>query len=353
MASASVQTDNGAAVADGRCTPRVSERRARAMGLTLALAGALALVAPVPAFAAPTSQVSCGQVVTTDVRLAADLQCASDTALTVGADGITIDLGGHTIGRPPPLFNPGQTGIANDGHNRVTIRNGTISDYNASVELTGASHNRLVDLSLRVVEEGNEFGVVIDGGRGNVVKDSSVSGRTDAIDVSGSRDRIVDNEVSAAFGDQIDANTDHSVIARNTGTGGDLGVFVGGSHNRIAANALSRAQIGANLIISGVGNVVVGNTFSNAQGDGLHVCAGAPPECSGAEATNTILRRNLATGNAADGIRVDSPSTRLVRNTANDNGDLGIEAVPGVLGILNSASGNGNPLQCVGVTCSP
>jgi hypothetical protein len=48
---------------------------------------------------------------------------------------------------------------------------------------------------------------------------------------------------------------------------------------------------------------------------------------------------------------VESPSTILIRNTANDNGDLGIEAVPGVVGVGNRAAGNGNPLQCLNVAC--
>ena len=37
---------------------------------------------------------------------------------------------------------------------------------------------------------------------------------------------------------------------------------------------------------------------------------------------------------------------------ANGNGDLGIEAVDGTIdGGKNKAAGNGNPAQCVGVSC--
>jgi hypothetical protein len=39
-------------------------------------------------------------------------------------------------------------------------------------------------------------------------------------------------------------------------------------------------------------------------------------------------------------------------NIANQNQDLGIEAVPGVIdGGGNRAAGNGNPLQCTNVLC--
>ncbi len=46
------------------------------------------------------------------------------------------------------------------------------------------------------------------------------------------------------------------------------------------------------------------------------------------------------------------PGTTIARNKANNNADLGIEAVPGVTdGGGNKASGNGNPAQCVNVQC--
>ena len=55
-----------------------------------------------------------------------------------------------------------------------------------------------------------------------------------------------------------------------------------------------------------------------------------------------------------DGIKNDSSSTTFVANIANDNFNLGIDSVPGVVdGGRNRATGNGNPLQCVNVACSP
>ena len=42
----------------------------------------------------------------------------------------------------------------------------------------------------------------------------------------------------------------------------------------------------------------------------------------------------------------------IARNKAIHNGDLGIEAVPGVTdGGGNKASANGNPAQCINVSC--
>jgi hypothetical protein len=73
-------------------------------------------------------------------------------------------------------------------------------------------------------------------------------------------------------------------------------------------------------------------------------CAEAP--------VGTLLRHNRTRHNGGDGIRVDAPSTTVVRNIARYNGDLGIQAVAGVThGGENRAAHNGNPAQCVGVVC--
>ena len=65
-----------------------------------------------------------------------------------------------------------------------------------------------------------------------------------------------------------------------------------------------------------------------------------------------MLNRNVASGNGDDGIDVDDAGTTITSNTANDNGDYGIEAVPDVIdGGGNKARGNGNPAQCLNVSC--
>jgi large repetitive protein len=54
-----------------------------------------------------------------------------------------------------------------------------------------------------------------------------------------------------------------------------------------------------------------------------------------------------------DGIHVEDPGTFIADNRANHNFDFGIQAVAGVIdGGGNTAFGNGNPLQCLGVVCN-
>src|SRR5918995_4880123 len=64
----------------------------------LAVAGLMAFGAS----QASASHVSCGDVITEDTTLDSDLDCGdlsggAPPALTIGADGVTLDLNGHTI----------------------------------------------------------------------------------------------------------------------------------------------------------------------------------------------------------------------------------------------------------------
>jgi len=69
-------------------------------------------------------------------------------------------------------------------------------------------------------------------------------------------------------------------------------------------------------------------------------------------ARRTRIRRNLVVGAARDGILVGNRRTTLTGNRAFRNGDLGIQAVRGVIdGGGNVARYNGDPRQCVNVTC--
>ena len=81
--------------------------------------------------------VACGQVITTDTRLDADLNCGEPgTLLTIGASGITLDLRGHTISGGTVF-----AGILNEGHDHVTIENGTIRVIGAALLFRDAGYN--------------------------------------------------------------------------------------------------------------------------------------------------------------------------------------------------------------------
>ena len=102
--------------------------------LALALAGGLAIGAG----QASAAKVSCGDVITTNTRLRADLNCTGD-GLIIGADGITLNLRRHTITGDG---DPDDVGVSNEaGHDDVTVRKGAIENFGVGVSVEGARRN--------------------------------------------------------------------------------------------------------------------------------------------------------------------------------------------------------------------
>jgi hypothetical protein len=65
------------------------------------------------------------------------------------------------------------------------------------------------------------------------------------------------------------------------------------------------------------------------------------------------IRLQNADENRLSRLTVSVNAATIARNTATENGDLGMEAVAGVTdGGGNKASSNGNAAQCTGVVCS-
>jgi len=93
-----------------------------------------------------------------------------------------------------------------------------------------------------------------------------------------------------------------------------------------------------------IGTVIRANLVRDAATDGIAIAS---------ETVNdTVVEANLIIGSGNDGIKIARAATTLTRNLALHNANLGIEAMPGVTdGGGNHAYGNGNPLQCINITC--
>ena len=104
----------------------------RNIALGAATLAAAATLFPAGALAA---QPDCGDTLKHDVKLTADLDCSgyNGNGLTIGKDGVTVDLNGHT------LTGPGSNnyeGIANyePGYNNVVVKDGTVEAYQYGVD---------------------------------------------------------------------------------------------------------------------------------------------------------------------------------------------------------------------------
>jgi len=106
--------------------------------------------------------VTCGEVITTSITVANNLTCPGD-ALTIQADGVTLDLGGHTIrGSGSGLAvnvdaDPNEPQITD-----VTITNGTIAGFGTAVHFVDTVNATLS--SLLLTGDGSSTTPVIDTG---------------------------------------------------------------------------------------------------------------------------------------------------------------------------------------------
>ena len=376
---------------------------------------------------AEAADIACGDTITEDTVLAADLSCTG-TALRIGADRVDLDLAGHVVESICEEADcSASIGIDNEGFDRGSISDGTVSGVQSGILLRGADRNELVGLTVRgggferfgsnavelrgsdrntilrsellggdpallisasdrnrVTESSMSAGVSIRSGDGVVIEDGAsrntlrsdeVLARWQGVVISASDDNVVRLSHVRAFldavslrggegnriaGNQLDPGQLHAVEATNVSRSEIVGneggpLSLSGERNLVARNiATSTEFIEIPLtIVSGNRNVVRENEsrygFANAE---ILVRAAA---------RRTLLDSNTATGSPgdpsftdADGIRVEAPGTIIRRNVAVNNSDLGIDAVAGVIdGGGNRASGNGNPLQCVNVVCTP
>jgi len=87
-----------------------------------------AVVLPaVPAAAAPPS---CGDTIVADTTLTANLLCLAGDGLTIGADGVELDLGGFAIIGSPAVL---ATGVQATGVSDFVIRNGTVRGFDKAI----------------------------------------------------------------------------------------------------------------------------------------------------------------------------------------------------------------------------
>lgn len=416
-----------------------NDRGAVAAGIGIATCLLIAIVFGVAAERSSAADLACGDVVIADTTLQADLTCSGD-GLIIGADDITVDLGGHTIQATCSVGPcPVTSGIDNAGYDHVRIVNGTVKSFERGILLDGADHNKLSNLFVAGGGggRGDSRAVLLNDSDGNRIEDSALEDGNPALLLSASDDntmsrisvdggiaihvgggvklvegsdynRILDSDIGGIAGgtsisqsrgndfrrsssssyyadfvlDQADKTTisrstlphagpfapslvasdsDRIRVVHNVADGSAFSVdgdrnriasneasvmSITGNRNRIAHNGVSYKEdpsLPALLVESGRHNAAVGN--HSTEGGFISVAA---------EATHTLLARNLVTNGYSDGFLVEAPGTIVRRNTANDNAELGINAVAGVIdGGRNHASGNGNPLQCVNVVCRP
>src|SRR5918993_2554933 len=100
---------------------------------------------------------SCGQVITQNVILTSNMNCADSDGLIVGASDIVIDLNGHTISGPDADSQEkasSKVGIMIPNMNNVVVQDGTLQGFQAGILMTGSQN---VELS-NIISKDNQIG---------------------------------------------------------------------------------------------------------------------------------------------------------------------------------------------------
>jgi len=110
-------------------------------GFVVTVLVAVGLVLPTTAGATRPPDVGCGQTITTDVRLRTDLTCLGD-GLIVTADGVTVDLAGHSITSADGTGACIRVAVVDASSQPVCaagveVRRGTVSGFAAGISADG------------------------------------------------------------------------------------------------------------------------------------------------------------------------------------------------------------------------
>lgn len=300
--------------------------------------------------AAAETQVSapeCGQVVTTTTVLTNDIGPCAGNGVIIGADRITLDLGGHRIFGFPGPADGAAAGIRLPMRVGVRVHNGTVSDFDAGVVIRGGGSNTVTNLTVRdnvgpddVFNSELGDGIFIENSALNRLSNNSVlhNGVFDGIGIYGelANGNIVENNVVADTVGPSDAGPAGQGIIVNGASGTNPttveGTVIAGNVVRNNGSAGIANVNHVNGIIRA--NIVEANGMSNAQGNGIGVQLG--PQ-SVAIATRMLIEDNQVHRNARNGIviRVLATENQILRNDAADNNVLGPESPPDETLLIN------------------
>jgi parallel beta-helix repeat protein len=306
---------------------------------TLISTSALALSATslvIGAGPAAAAHVTCGQTIVVSTTLDSNVgPCAE--GITIGANNVVLDLNGFTIsgtpaaGEGPGILVPDRTG--------VTVKNGTVTQFDTGVSIEGGSGNRVTNMDLRANRGTGDYGegVLLFSTSGNTVSGNRITnngpyggisiliGTNNVVE----NNQIVGNNMSSTNTSGIrlenigrtasNGNTIRGNLVQGSGLDG-IQIFAGGSDNRIAGNTvLNNNRDGITAFAGSSRNIIEDNQvryngYGPINGSGIYIraAAGTFPAPAG-----NIIRRNVSTNNRVLDLRDGQPDCGTNVWTAN------------------------------------
>lgn len=274
----------------------------------------------------------CGQKITTDTKLRADLGPCPGNGIVIGADGITLNLGGFKLFGFPGPADGNAVGIVLNGRSNVTVMNGDINNFDAGIAMVNGGHNVIKKVAVHDNIGPDNFdssfgdGIVMFNSGLNLV-DSNVVDHNGIFDNigqygAGCEGNVISNNlVTNAVGPSTRGTSSGQGIISNAHTPDlpNTGVVLRNitiAKNVVRDNAsagISNFDVVESLIAS---NTVTGSGTTNSRGNGIAVQL---PFTAQTQIANNRIQGNQVHGNKVDGIQVQGDYNVIQNNDASNN----------------------------------
>ena len=287
------------------------------------------LVTTATAGTASAGHVGCGDVITQDTTLDSDVGSCDGTALVIGADNVTLDLGGFRVIGDGDGDAPG---ILVEDRQGVVVTGGRVERFGSGVAIVGGSGNTVTKVET-VDNIGNgDFGdgILIDNSSNNLLSKNVARGNGPYGGIS----LLGSSSFNTIEKNLVEFN---NILSSPTGPQQDDGIRLenGANNNLISKNSVyDNGLDGIALFADTFDNVVERNDIRrngahdqvHRQGDGIAVFN---------RSSGNLIEKNTVFDNGANGIFLRGPITS--RSGA---------IIPGATSneVLNNKTGNNGPI---------
>ena len=181
---------------------------------------------------AGATHLKCGSVITTDTTLTHDIiGCKNAVALSIGADNVTLNLGGFVLGG---LVTTHQTrGVSTNGHSGVVVKNGIVRGFSYGVWVGGPFSNLdaggINNRVERVTAKANVTNIYLRGTSNTVVSESKMLNGTGSglRLIEGGNNSILNNRIhnNSRYGVQNDFASGHLIEGNTITNNGSYGII--------------------------------------------------------------------------------------------------------------------------------
>lgn len=288
------------------------------------------------------SGVACGQVITENTTLTADVGPCDGDGIIIGSDNIRLNLNGRRVfgnsdrgagGEFAGIRVTSKTGVTLMGATPGGAKRGKIAGFEAGIVIDGGSANIIRNLIVQDnVGRDDAFnaelgdGIVLLGSPLNRIIDNVINhnGIFDGIGVLGGEadnNMIKGNIVEDTLGPSDEGPAGQGIIVNAASLGLNDGAVIVGSvveANFVRGNGSAGISNTNSVDTRIIGNVVRNNGLRNLFGHGIGLSLG--PRAA-VDATRALVKDNEVHGNGVDGINVNLRSTgnRIVNNNAANN----------------------------------